>query len=875
MVLLALSIIPFCTVTVLAEGEAGEEVQCGGHEGWTAITKETIGTICEEGLMAGTSYYLAEDVETTASIGVKKGNEELSGTAVTLCLNGHSITANHNVAVFNVYSGAQLNVYDCCKGSGNAGKIMHSADYVEETNANGFFLYNNSTLNLYGGEIADNYYGVDGNSGSVVNLDGATFTGNVYGIDVSSSMTVNIKSGTITKNSNSALVITGTVNMSGGSITGNEADYDLVWVGTGGRLNMSGGSIKDNQFDGSHSALYVVENGSVNITGDGVWIYDNMCGYTQRNIELAGTEPLTVSAELTPEKTKLGICSSGLENIAVPDGVTITTLAPYTECFCFDSNERIIVADNTTGALKIIEKTVWIEKEPSSTNPSVTLGSLGGEAYSSSYQWYEVAKDGTMSMVDGETEAELKNPVAGKTYTCKISINNMYTLVSKQFIFEYVFITQPTVEKPVVEVNVPGDVSGYQWYEGTRGDVKVTDELAEPDSYYENEAKYDSELDQWTGFPLDENTFYFVLYMHAGETLTLTASGEVDDGTFELQGYDAVEPISLTAVEGQANTWNVTVDKADIYLLAATKDISDVTVSAVYTSNVGTLTEISTETSATLSEAAMGKSYLCKVSFKDGTVLTSDVFTVLPVITTQPTKTSPTVVTNAEGDVAYQWYEVISKATPVTDRNIFDGVLSGNYDSVSGTWYGMPMGNVVIYFCIELNDGDVLTVTTPVAFASDGIGIGTNGGSYEMTAADSEGKVWRITAEADGQYMLVAQYEYAQYPISATLGVLEGEALEGENTATLANYEVGKKYYCVLTLEDDTTLTSETVAYDAAEITGASITAAGDLTMNYYVEVTDTSLITDASKLSMSFTFNGNTVIVDDYKTSDKGAVGK
>lgn len=182
--------------------------------------------------LAGGVYYLSSDIKPDAQI-------RLNGN-VTLCLNGHSITATHNTDVINVYSGKTFTLTDC--STGGAGKITH-------TTPNGGGVYVTGIFNMYGGSITGNKANIRGGgvhvNGGSFKMFGGSITGNTAGTS---------GGGVCVNGGNSSFT------MKGGSITGNTADDSGGGVCVkDGTFKLQNGSITENYADGTlntESGLY-------------------------------------------------------------------------------------------------------------------------------------------------------------------------------------------------------------------------------------------------------------------------------------------------------------------------------------------------------------------------------------------------------------------------------------------------------------------------------------------------------------------------------------------------------------------------------------------------------------------------------------------
>ena len=164
------------------------------------------------------SYYLANNVDLgTTSWDVT--NE------ISLCLNGHSITANNGGSIITIPGGGTLNLYD---EEGDLGFIGGN-----ESGARGTGIYiKGGTLNMHGGQITDNIG-----------------TGECAGVYVESGA-FNLSGGKITGNKGSNVggvyIVTGSMNIlgdpeiSGNIKTGSNEKSDLVSIGDGTTFCISG-----------------------------------------------------------------------------------------------------------------------------------------------------------------------------------------------------------------------------------------------------------------------------------------------------------------------------------------------------------------------------------------------------------------------------------------------------------------------------------------------------------------------------------------------------------------------------------------------------------------------------------------------------------
>lgn len=183
---------------------------------WEGITN--LGEIQEAG-----NYYLMNSVIRTTTNGPWFCNNN-----VNLCLNGYSITAEHDSYTIRVQKGAKLTLTDC---GGNSGMITHGSDKT----GSGVMVNADCSFTMYGGTICGNT-AADSGSGVIVN-GGSRFT------------------------------------MYGGAITGNNTTGDIscggVYVASNGTFTVSGAAkIQDNWRNGTlQNGVYVQGSGTASNVG--------------------------------------------------------------------------------------------------------------------------------------------------------------------------------------------------------------------------------------------------------------------------------------------------------------------------------------------------------------------------------------------------------------------------------------------------------------------------------------------------------------------------------------------------------------------------------------------------------------------------------
>ncbi len=190
------------------------------------------------------NYYLTADVTLTDQVTIN------AKTDITLCLNGHTITAASNNRILNV-TGGSITLCDC-KGTG---KLTggNSEDYGGGVNVS------NGTFTMYGGTISDNTSTRGGGGG--VYVSNGTFT--MYDGTISGNTSRTVGGGVYAIGSSS-------FTMYGGTISGNTARTGGGGVYQGDRVifTMYGGAISDNTLTAGYGGgVCVIGSSSFTMNG--------------------------------------------------------------------------------------------------------------------------------------------------------------------------------------------------------------------------------------------------------------------------------------------------------------------------------------------------------------------------------------------------------------------------------------------------------------------------------------------------------------------------------------------------------------------------------------------------------------------------------
>ena len=235
---------------------------------------ETLKTSGDAWVLPGGTYYLKNDIHIDKTIRIEE--------EVTICLNGHDIYIDKDVAAFKIVQkntgskGGKLKLTDCQERCGE----IKSGDTANRGNGvtiiygtfdmyggkikgcrRGVFVDSYSTFNMYGGEISENVLnGVTLNNipNAIFNMYGGEISRNTdYGVEIMSYGIFNMSGGVIKDNPSRIKHIGvwcqgGTFKMSGGEISSctrgvHVTCTDVSSNSVAGRFEMSGGTITGNE----------------------------------------------------------------------------------------------------------------------------------------------------------------------------------------------------------------------------------------------------------------------------------------------------------------------------------------------------------------------------------------------------------------------------------------------------------------------------------------------------------------------------------------------------------------------------------------------------------------------------------------------------
>lgn len=244
-----------------------------GGKGYS-VDGETLKTSGSEWVLPAGTYYLTKDIHIDKTIRIEG--------EITICLNGHDIYIDKNVAAFRIAQntpgskGGKLKLTNCQESCGeikswNADKRGNGVNITNGTFdmyggkikgcRRGVFVDNSGTFNMYGGVISENVL----NGVTLINSSNASFHmygGEIsrntdYGVEIMVGATFNMSGGVIKDNPSRITHIGvwcqgGTFKMSGGEISSCTRGVHVTCTDDSsrngaGRFEMSGGTIKGNE----------------------------------------------------------------------------------------------------------------------------------------------------------------------------------------------------------------------------------------------------------------------------------------------------------------------------------------------------------------------------------------------------------------------------------------------------------------------------------------------------------------------------------------------------------------------------------------------------------------------------------------------------
>ena len=429
----------------------------------------------------------------------------------------------------------------------------------------------------------------------------------------------------------------------------------------------------------------------------------------------------------------------------------------------------------------------------------------------------------TVSVIEGETEAELKNPVYGAENYCEVTFKDGTTEKSASADFSYKITHQPTDAEPYVELNNDTDAK-YQWYNVIAEPVLVSPENAYGNwvnmgAPFENSVYKDG---KWTATDYEGVKYYFIMELKAGDTVNFDF-GSKATRQIMFSGNPAVtsDRYYSETVQEDGEYYLVVYGQAD-YVKATVGELECVPVEG--------------ETEAELKNPVYGKKYACEVTFANGIKEKTQTADLTYKITHQPTAAEPYIELNSNDGAVYKWYEIYYEEEAVNSENASaytpDTFIHGDesYNAQASTvdedgwwtpiyyessyedksWYSEG------YLVVHLNKGDKIEFEFENAENLREIYIGLVDGDGTSDLELTNGNTAEYTALADGDYFVSAtEYINEDGPsrLKATVTGKKSRELTSETEKTLKSPEFGKEYFCEITAKDGTELTHYSFVY--------------------------------------------------------------
>ena len=399
----------------------------------------------------------------------------------------------------------------------------------------------------------------------------------------------------------------------------------------------------------------------------------------------------------------------------------------------------------------------------------------------------EVIDIGRGQAVAGQTTNTLTSVEEGEQYSCLVTCGEE-KVWSDYITAELVIVKQPTTTNPTVEVNYPSIVNGYQWYMCNDVLLNVVDSDDAEDDELDTESVWDGDYYDGIWYSAD-GMIDLSLYSKKGDKIIITLSENFEGVVYNCNTNEPFE-----YVDGGYEGYIV---EDDGYINLTIESNDDFTANIqVVSSKIGEA--VDGDTSATLENFDLYKTYVCKVIKNDGTEIFSDFVEMKMEFIKHPTAGNPTVEVNYPDAVTgYQWYSMETELLTVVEGGMGEGEIEidynwkGIYDD--GMW---GSENYLIDLAVVANRGDKVIITLPDEFDGDVYEYDSRelftytNGVYEYVIDNNDGYI----------NFSIAGYEEYTAKIQVETYTLE-TPITGETTATLNNGELGEIYACEVTDE--------------------------------------------------------------------------
>ncbi len=261
------------------------------------------------------NYCLTEDVELTASMTISND--------VTLCLNGHKLTAasSYNLDQLISVTNGSVTLEDCQENGYIIGSTSTSGISISGSGA---------TLTLTSGEIKDCLYGVNLSNGATFNMSDGSITNATDGVHLVSGTTASISGGSISScNDGVYQESEATLKLSGTPVISNNI-YNNVYLKSGALITL--GELTEGANIGVYTEDYPYyeenhEHLSVQISTNEIdtYYYENAINYIHSD-----REGSSYKLSRSNNDKCLNLIQTGMINVSVAVKNTTTTTSPTT-----------------------------------------------------------------------------------------------------------------------------------------------------------------------------------------------------------------------------------------------------------------------------------------------------------------------------------------------------------------------------------------------------------------------------------------------------------------------------------------------------------------------------------------------------------------
>lgn len=235
---------------------------------------------------------------------------------------------------------------------------------------------------------------------------------------------------------------------------------------------------------------------------------------------------------------------------------------------------------------------------------------------------FEVQTSVLDQKIDGQTTATLTKYDKNASYACVVTFENRLALTSEFVKMEPVIVKQPTASDPSVTVSFENDVKTYEWYTVKSGEL-ITEEDVE--DAYQNTTCVDGVWENPSPLFVANNLWGYDLFdisLQAGDVVTIICADVMDPHMWYFSGHN----MGMADMTQKGKTFVFTVSDDDVYSVGIATEGKNSTFTVID----GELTldqKVTDQTDKALAAYEDGVTYACVVTYTDGVVLTSEIFT--------------------------------------------------------------------------------------------------------------------------------------------------------------------------------------------------------------------------------------------------------